>query len=585
MKNIKIIFLSLFVLTGFWSCNEEKWLTEEPLSFFAPENSYTTVPQFKKALNYLYGTLRTVHWEINGDERTSLHFGDIAYAGTDWPDAKFNNFNTWFVPTGGIANVFWETGYRCILNANTILNRLESSLATGDDKAAIEGEALFFRAFWFNMLANVYGDIPVYTEEITVARADFVRAPRSEAYQQASVDLERAITLLKDVNNVDDGRISKQAAQHLLTEVYINLGNYAKAIEVSSAVINHPQMGLMTTRFGSQASQPGDPYWDLFQVNNQNRKNSGNKESILVFQYEHNNSGSNRGYNFNRQGLPFYMNLRIIPVSGKVPLPSPAPTANFQPFRDFPQSMGGRGIGVIRPTDYFSVTVWGADGTKDYRNAPYMIVRDFQIENSTNPALHGEWFVADGHYDRLDPDGIPNRKLREFYPFVMKFARRDLMTDDVYVKNSDGSFRLSSYGDRLLVYTNMDNPSANSSMKDEYLFRLGGTYLLRAEAYIKNNNMAGALADINALRTRANATPATLSEINLDYLMDEQMRERYFEDYRMVTLMRMGKFVERAKKYHPLGSTVSDHHNLLPIPYSEIERNKDVKWNNNPGYN
>ena len=567
MKRFFYITISMLLMAGVWSCNETKWLETEPLSLYAPENSYSTVPQFKKALNYLYDDLRAAHWNINGDNEVSLHFGDIAYGGTDYPDGKFNNLRTWLVPTAGIANVFWDRGYRCILNANTIINRVVMSDVSDADKAFIEGESLFFRAYWYNTLANMYGDVPVFTEEITAARTDFVRAPRTDVYDQARIDLERAVTLLLDINLVDDGRISKQAAQHLLAEVCISLGNYTQAIDVASAVINHPQMALMTSRFGSRENEQGDPYWDLFQSNNQNRKNSGNKESILIFQYDHRNSGSTRGYNFCRQGLPYYLDVRV---------PHATTGALIAAFPDLSQGLGGRGIGVIHPTDYFSIDVWGTDGTNDYRNSPAMIMRDFRIENPLAVG-YGEWIDADGHLD-------PAYRLRNFYPFIMKFSRSDDLPDDVYAKNNDGSYRLSGLGDRILVYTNMDDPSANSSMKDEYLYRLGGTYLLRAEAYIKNNQLNQALDDINALRARANATPAQLSDINLDYLMDEQMRECYFEDYRFMTLLRMGKLVERMRKYNPMGYNVDDHHNLFPIPYSEIERNKDAKMEQNQGY-
>jgi hypothetical protein len=587
MKKKLNIILSFLLLLGVWSCNEEKWLTEEPYSFYAPENSYSTVPQLKLSLNYLYNELRTFFWNINGDNAVFMHLGDIAYGGTDFPNGKFNNTRTWLVPTAGMASTVWDRAYRCIQNANTIINRLENSAAGADDKAFIEGEALFFRAFWYNYLAIMYGDVPVYTEEITSAKTDFVRTPRKDVYTQARMDLERAVTLLLDIDKVDDGRINKQAAQHLLAEVYISLEDYAKAIETASAVINHPQMSLMTSRFGTRANEPGDPYWDLFQYNNQNRKSSGNKESILVLQYEHRNSGSPTGYNFLRQGFPFYMDIRVYNMADQANPEVVTPTVTATEGL-FPISLGGaRGIGVIHPSDYFLYDIWGTDGTNDYRNSPYIIVRDFKISNQ-QAAGYGEWYVADGHADLLkqrNPDLYNAYMLRNFYPFIMKFGRTDnALPDDVLAKNSDGSFRLNGLGERVFIYTSMTDPSANSSLKDEYLFRLGGTYLLRAEAYIKSNQLTLAMNDINALRNRANATPAELSQINLDYLMDEQMRERYFEDYRIMTLLRMGKFVERTRKHNPMGHNVDDHHNLFPIPFSEIERNRDVKWENNPGY-
>ena len=226
----------------------------------------------------------------------------------------------------------------------------------------------------------------------------------------------------------------------------------------------------------------------------------------------------------------------------------------------------------------FLETIWGTDGTNDNRNAPYLIVRDFKISNP-DAAGYGEWLVADGHLDE-------QWELRHFYPFIMKFSRLHDLPDAVYATNTDGSIKTDSLGNKILGYVGnaSDQLIANCSFKDEYLYRLAGTYLLRAEAYIKNNQLDLALADINALRTRANATPAELSEINLDYLMDEQLRELYFEDYRYVTLARMNKYVERTRKYNPMGYNVADHNGLYPIPFSEIERNVTGNIEQNPGY-
>ena len=63
------------------------------------------------------------------------------------------------------------------------------------------------------------------------------------------------------------------------------------------------------------------------------------------------------------------------------------------------------------------------------------------------------------------------------------------------------------------------------------------------------------------------------------------MRELYGEELRMLTLCRMGKLVERNRKYNPVtGKSIENHHNLWPIPYSEIERNTEAVIEQNPGY-
>lgn len=566
MKKIKYILIASLMMLGSFSCNESEWLEEEPLSFYTTTNSYTTVSQFRQALNYLYNRLRSVYWNI-GDQTYILNFADIAHGGTDMEPVptKFNNAQTWLVPTYYVVESYWNIAYLSIGNANTIINRVTLSDLSDADKATIEGEALFFRAYWFNFLANLYGGVPVPTEETAAPRTDYVTTPRAGVYGQARTDLERAVTLLSDITATDDGKVSIQAAQHLLAEVYISCGEYDKAIAAASAVINHPSMGLMTSRFGTAAAKPGDPYWDLFQYNNQNRS-TGNSESILVLQYDHQNTGSNISLNMPRNLLPYFQGIYV-------PTPEGAYVAAFPVLTE---NQGGRGIGVFHPTDYFLYDIWGADGTKDYRNSSRMIIRDMRIENPA-AAGFGKWLVSDGLLDE-------SYKLRNFYPCIMKFSRTYDLPDDCYVKNADGSTSTNAFGEKVIAYS-YGSLSANCSLKDEYLFRLAGTYLLRAEAYIKSNQPSLALADINALRSRANATPAQLSDIDLDYLMDEQMRELYFEDFRTVTLMRMGKFVDRTRVCNPkIGGYVGDHQNLYPIPFSEIERNALGKIDQNPGY-
>jgi hypothetical protein len=565
---MKKIFIISFILCCLSSCNEDKWLEEEPMSFYTTTNSYSTVPQFRQALNYLYNQLRSTFWNI-GDQTAILHYADQAHGGTDMEPTptKFNNALIWLVPTNYVVSSYWDIAYLSIGNANTIINRLSMSEISDADKAIIEGEALFFRAYWYNFLANIYGGVPLTIEETTAPRTDYVTTPRKEVYAQAAADLERAISLLSDITAVDDGKISKQAAQHLITEVYISLERYLDAINAATAVISNPAMSLMTSRFGKFANEVGDPYWDLFQNENQNRSSSGNKESILVLQYDYKNSGSSLSSNMPRNVLPFFPDLRVTPKTG---------TNEVVAFTDLTENKGGRGIGVLHPTDYFLYDIWGNDGTKDYRNSPYMIVRDMIIDNPAAEGF-GKWVVADGYLQE-------KYKLRNFYPFVMKFSRTNGVPDDCYVKNADGSIRTNGIGEKVISYA-YGSLSSNCSLKDEYLFRLAGTYLLRAEAYIRNSEPAKALDDINTLHSRANATPAVLSDITLDYLMDEQLRELYFEDFRTVTLMRMGKFVSRTRTCNPkIGGYVGEHQNLYPIPFSEIERNTLGNISQNPGY-
>lgn len=563
MKKITYIFATIIALLCVCSCDEDSWLKEKPLEFNTPENSYQTTAQFGQALNYLYDGVRRFYWSI-GDQGTAMHLGDQAYGGTDYaPHMKFNDFNSFITANTYVPGHFWNWGYNAIANANIILNRIQMENEVSEDrKKEVEGEALFFRAFYYRLLADLFGGVPIELEEVTEPKRDYVRASRAEVYDQARADLEKAASLLPDVDKAKAGAINKQAAQHLLAEIYISLKNYPKAIEAATAVINHPSMGLMTTRFGSKANEEGDPYWDLFQLDNQNRS-SGNTETILAMQYEYQNSGSSYSTEMLRWLLPFYSGARAEATDG----------GETNAFVTFTAEKGGRGIGVIHPSHYFCHDLWGNDFDNDYRNSSYMIVRDMKIDNPKAKGF-GEWIIKDGWL--LDKDTV-----RNVYPLVMKFSRVGYFPEESYAKNADGSLQTTELGEHPLINS---NNSCNYSFKDEYLFRLAGTYLLRAEAYLGNNQKDKAAEDINTVRARSNASPVEASVIDIDFILDEMMRELYFEDYRVQTLCRLGKLVERGRKYNPCGANIGDHQNLFPIPYSEIERNIFAVLEQNPGY-
>jgi hypothetical protein len=117
------------------------------------------------------------------------------------------------------------------------------------------------------------------------------------------------------------------------------------------------------------------------------------------------------------------------------------------------------------------------------------------------------------------------------------------------------------------------------------MIRLAETYLLRAEAYLGNNDLENAAKDINIVRNRSNAPSITPDEVNIDYILDERLRELYFETLRIITLARLNKVVDRAKKLNPIvGSTIQSHQNLWAIPFSEINKNVEAVLEQNPGY-
>ena len=75
------------------------------------------------------------------------------------------------------------------------------------------------------------------------------------------------------------------------------------------------------------------------------------------------------------------------------------------------------------------------------------------------------------------------------------------------------------------------------------------------------------------------------SDITLDFVLDERVRELVAEENRRMTLMRTGKLVTRATALNGDKITgLSNTHLLLPIPQTEINLNKDAVLDQNTGY-
>jgi hypothetical protein len=564
-------FLLVALLGTTFSCNEKTFLEEKPLDFYTPDNSLETNAQFQAAINFLHNRLRNIAYGgIDLDSFFALRYAtDFAVNATDYqPAVKLNDYKNTMVPTFNVPLVIWQNVYQIISNANVVIARApKSTKLTDADKKLFRAQAQFFRAWGYNMLANLYGGVPLITDEITTPRRDFVRATRDAVYAQCKADLTEAIAVLPDIDKAKDGAVNKQAAQHILAEVLISLKAYDEAIAAATQVISYPGVGLMTERFGTHKDQPGDVYRDLFELGNQNRT-SGNREGLYVIQSDYLNLASTQ-----RDAMQW----AIMPSMQSLTIKSAVDGKSVSAIKGPNEKWSGRGVGWMRPTTFVLYTMWQG-GKNDIRNSPYNILRDFQIDGvaSTSPDF-GKWFVKDGYQAKVTNFADT---IRNWFPILKKntISAGDF-PDAYFQKDASGNVLTSPLGGRLLI-------NASDLFRDGYLIRLPETYFLRAEAAILKGDNASAAADLNVVRARAKTFPVTAGDVSIDFLLDERMRELYGEEFRMVTLTRMGKLYDRVKKYNEKsGLSIESYHNLWPIPFSEINRNVSAKLEQNPGYN
>src|SRR5690606_12782114 len=313
MMKKTLIILSAIFLTLF-SCSDD-FLEERPKDFLSDVNAYDTFEGLDATVTNLYWFARRIFYDRDETRPFDFIYGtDLVFDGQP-STARHSNMIAAYDPNATIPATHWDNLYSMVAEANIVMNRTPLVELTNEQEAELLSQARFFRAFAYRTLVYMWGDVPLVTEEISEPRTDFVRASREEVYDQIIADLVYATEHLPSITEAKDGRINALVAQHVLAEVYLASGKPQQAVQAASVVIDDPATDLMQHRFGSRSDvSPGDVYWDLFRMNNQNRS-SGNTEALWVIQFETDVPGGStvsgdRGgsYMLERHHAPFLRN-------------------------------------------------------------------------------------------------------------------------------------------------------------------------------------------------------------------------------------------------------------------------------------
>lgn len=473
----------------------------------------------------------------------------------------------------------WESLYQCITNANLIISKQEAK-GEGADKAVI-AEAKFFRAYCYDQLVTYYGDtkkdlgVPLITEANTDnPRTDYTRNKISEVDKIIDEDLTYAIENLPNVDEaVEQSRANKDMARQLAGQVYLRIGMrdnsyFAKAEQVLSDIISSGKYSLIESRYGAFVKEPGDYFADMFRSGNL-RRSQGNTETIWTFEMEYGRDVNGGTIDSPQQRRVWGAAIYTLPGFVNA------------------DSLGGRGIYRLRTSNFIKYGLYEAG---DIRNSNYILKRTLWC----NKENYSEKFALDENGFRVKTDdakAVPGTE------FTMK-------TGDKYVVAEDDSLnRFSAYTLKWGQY-DPKNDFGYGMVKDWPLMRLGETYLLRAEARLRQGNYSGAAADINVLRDRAfkeyrvaghpGAGAVTEAEVQaggIDFILNERARELFGEENRRYTLMRTQTLAERIEKYAdkngPSDKMISGftaNKAIFPIPRTDIDLNKDGNLEQNTGY-
>lgn len=593
MKRMKYISIGLLALVlGTMSCDDDKFLREDPSTFYTVDNVFSTSAQVDQVLISIYSHVRDL-WVNPGESGWIYVFKG---KGTDMWDVpnirRGNTFSDYSVinPDNGNFYEIYTTWYYVISRANLALYAAELpqiSWSSESEKAYVIAQARFFRAFAYRNLGELFGGVPIVTDIATTPRYDYQRTSRIETYEFAITELEAIESDLPETTAAG-GRLVKGAAQHNLCELYLALGielvaegrtgegqaAFNKSVSYGDKVIDGETYSLMNARFGTRKSEEKavidiykngvfkatdkvdtlqlttNYYWDLFQEGNVNYQ-EGNKECIWAAQIDYAAFKAEDGkskLNYSRAYGPVFRDGAKNHMLGTL------------------EDVGGRGIAQMIPTMYTRDHVYDGTWADDMRNSDVVFRRRFKGNVPASP-----YYLKTIPWDVMyngSADATTNMNNRSLcYPVSCKIAT------DKYTGLADGQDRSNLF-------------------RDEYIIRLPETILLRAEAKQRLGNKAGAAADINLLRQRAQCsrlvTAADMDD-NFNTILDERARELLYEECRWNTLLRMGSTVavDRIREYAywpETQATLTFDYNLWPIPQTVIDTNKDIVLGQNPGW-
>lgn len=259
MKKITIISALLFGL--FISCDD--FLTKGPLNNIDESNFWKTEQHALQGVTAVYGSLQSVF--------VTYALNDMYTPVADETSTGNINLGLHTARTGTFYDK-WKANYLGINRANIAIEKIPQIDMDDSLKERLIGECKFLRALYYFNLTDLYGDIPLYLEEITVQNSDKGRTPVSEIRQAIITDLDDAINSLSiKYDQPNTGRATKGAAIALKGKVYLYAGEHDKAAEIFSELINNK---------GSYGYDLLPDYKSVFDYHNKN-----NREVIFDVQY------------------------------------------------------------------------------------------------------------------------------------------------------------------------------------------------------------------------------------------------------------------------------------------------------------
>lgn len=568
----KTLFLTICLL-GFIISSCSDFLDQDNRSDAVSHDFYKTKIGFNSLLNSAYSSLRSVYggapWVFSAGT-------DLFASGKQGVDAiglygaSYNSADTDVL-------YFYTECYKGIQLANSVIHYGEITEESSVRLQYID-EARFLRSYYYYLLVQHFGGVSLSKNMFDSAVMNHTRESAEKVYQFVIDEFIYLISkdshLLERSETSGDnfGRANKRAALHFLAKTYLARGyeSFAENNDFTNAA-QYAESAI-------SGIKPTIPFSDVFSINNEE-----NDEIFWSVQYS-SSTLENLSKDGNMQQSVFGVYLGGGEESNKYNAGYLAPTLRLHSLFE--------------------------KGDKRYKGTFMLELHKYYYDYYKTPSSSPiKYFYAPGWMSDIDIQAWRNEDI-EMRKGTTVIKMQDVSPDRYGVINDYEIKCTQDYG--VACIRKFDDPSSPFSMTgsthDIILARLGETYLIAAEAYIKLNKPEKAKEKIDILRERVTEVGFDLSvdqsklagDIGIDFILDERARELAGEYHRWMDLKRTGRLIPYVAngtyegkacygynhdkiKVEDFKGNDGNYKILRPIPLDAINRNKE-QITQNPGF-
>lgn len=559
----KIIIMLGIIAVSVSSCND--YIEEESKSFVPADETYKTASGFQLLVNSNYAWLKGIY----GGNPWLFESGTDLYAEGRTPEPAGLSQYTLLIPSSDNVADLYNSCYQQIQAVNKTVYYSTITEQTPNLNALV-GEARYLRANAYFLLVQTYGGVPIVLDNITTPVLSFNRDTAEDVYKQIITDLEASLASVGTGAYATTGRVNKRAVNDLLAKVYLTRGyetfaapdDFTKAAAYADAAIAGQALNI--------------PFDQLFTATTTGN-NDLNAETIFSVQYDKASTSTDPTKLGNNQFYYFSSYL------GGAETGAPLRSYNLCPT--------GFALGLYEKGDkrwdatFMTEILEGPETT----NGSTKTVLYYPYYRSANKAAlkvrhfyEPKWFTSTDKTAWMTANASRLAATFVYHPWGEYSAEHTL------IKNLD------AYTIPVKKFDDPDPTTPSStgpvSTRDIILSRLGETYLVAAEAYLKAGNPGTGLDRLNEVRRRAGVANATAAQFNIDYILDERARELLGEYKRWFDLKRTGTLVARASAHNykikeaNFVGVDGKLKILRPIPQTVLDLNQNKDFPQNPGY-